>query len=326
MNLDTFTPDSTGYPEFLRFAEDLYEGDPYWTHPADPLPGLVPVCFLVNDDERTLARACLTRIPGEDALRLGWYECVDDDAAASALLEGVRAYARSLGIATIIGPINGSTWQRYRFADSTDTKPFFLDVHNKPWYMRQWSKAGAIEIASYYSTRIERLGEYTGYDDRLLRQLARGVSLREFRLDRAEEDLRIIYAISTAAFAGNLFYTPIDTEEFLALYRPILPLVRPQLVRIAEDAEDRAVGFVFAVDNVLERTRRSLVMKSAAVLPEHAGRGLGHLLLESVHRAAAEQGYDEIIHALIHRDNRSGSILAERAQPYRTYRLFSLPT
>lgn len=324
MWLESFTPDDARYALFRTFAEEHYAGDPYWSAPADPTRDLEPLCFLLHDADRVVARACATRIDGEDALRLGWYDCVDRNAVAEALFDGVREHARRLGVSRIIGPINGTTWHRYRLADPSSASPFFLDVHNKTWYVRQWLDAGAEEIASYFSTRFDRLGEYPEHDAHVARQRERGIVLRELALDRFEEEMRLIHAVSLAGFQDNFLYTPIGAEEFIALYRPIYPLLRSELVLIAESESGNAVGFVFAVDNVVERSRRSLVMKSAAVLPEHAGHGLGHLLLETVHRTASEQGYDEIIHALIHRDNRSGRILADRSVPHRTYRLFSL--
>lgn len=324
MQLEVFTPDSPRYAEFRALADELYRGDPFWSPPADPSAELEPRCFLLSDRGRAIGRACATRVEGDASLRVGWYECIDDATAAATLLEGVAALAREMGIDTVIGPINGTTWHRYRFADPSPAPPFFLDVHNKPWYAAQWVAAGATELASYYSTRFDGLGAYDEHDAHVERQRERGVTVRELNPERIDEELRTIHAISLEGFRDNLLYTPIGVDAFVELYRPILPLVRPELVRIAEDAAGRAVGFVFAVDNILERSRRSLVMKSAAVLPEHAGQGLGHLLLETVHRAAAERGYDEIIHALIHRDNRSGRILAGRALPLRTYRLFRM--
>jgi GNAT superfamily N-acetyltransferase len=326
MHIETFTADSPLYDDFRALADELYEDDPYWSPPADPSPDLQPRCFLMWDSGRVVARACATRIPGEYSMRVGWYECVDDGRFARALLDAVRERAREVGASQIIGPLNGTTWHRYRFADPSDAPPFFLDVHNKPWYVRQWIDAGAAELSSYYSTRFDGLGGYVDYDAHVAAQAARGVTLRDLRADRVEEELRLIHEISVVGFRDNYLYTPISADEFIALYRPIVPLVRPEFVRIAEDESGRAVGFVFAVDNIADRTRRSLVMKSAAVLPEHAGKGLGHLLLESVHHAAAERDYDEIIHALIHRGNRSGRILANRSEPYRTYRLFSMAT
>ncbi|MBC8144729.1 MAG: GNAT family N-acetyltransferase, partial [bacterium] len=275
-----------------------------------------------------VARACVTRRPAgaadvDTTMGCGWYECIDDHNTAAMLLEAVRAYARHEGYSTLIGPINGSTWHRYRFADPSTSPPFFLDVHNKPWYVSQWRENGMHEIAEFASTIFDGLASYGDADPRLQKQRDGGIVLRQIRVDDIENELRAIHSISIEGFKDNYLYSPISVDDFMALYRPVIPLVRPELVLIAENAEAAPVGFVFAVDNIVERTRRSLVMKSAAVLPAYRGIGLGHHLLETVHRSAHESGYDQIIHALMHQTNRSTAILSDRAQPYRTYRLFA---
>lgn len=328
MHLEAFTPDAPRYADFRAFADHLYEGDPFWSPPDDPPAALDPYCFLLYDHGRIAARACVTRRPpgggGDDDVTAtcGWYECVDDERAAIALLDGVRAHARARGFERIVGPLNGSTWHRYRFADPSATPPFFLDVHNKPWYVAHWIAAGMEEIAHYHSTSFEDLAPYDGGEATAARIGAHGITLREMRLDRFEEELRTIHALSTIGFRDNALYTPIDVDAFVDLYRPLRPLVRPELVLIAERDEGEPAGFVFAIDNVYERRWTSLVMKSAAVVPEVRGLGLGHHLLETVHRTARDRKYDQVIHALMIRGNRSAAILAERSAPYRTYRLF----
>ncbi len=53
-------------------------------------------------------------------------------------------------------------------------------------------------------------------------------------------------ACSLAAFADNLYYTPIAWEEFRAQYEGLRSLLQPELVLIAEDAAGRPVAFQFA--------------------------------------------------------------------------------
>lgn len=327
MTVETFAIEDARFAEFRRFAEELYAGDAHWSHPADPPAALAPVCMIVRDGDRVLARACLSHRPdgADDAattMACGWYECVDDSDAAAVLLHAVRQYVRGAGFARVVGPLNGSTWHRYRFADRTDAPPFFLDVHNKPWYVEQWRAAGMEEIALYRSTIFDELTQYDRLEAIEAAHRDRGVVVRPLELDRIDDELRTIHALSVEGFRDNFLSSPISSDEFLALYRPIVPLVRPEHVLIAEDRDARPIGFVFAVDDVTDRMRRSLVMKSAAVLPEHRGIGLGHRLLESVHRTARDEGYDRIIHALMMEANRSAAILAERSSAYRTYRLF----
>lgn len=312
---------------FGAFADELYAGDPFWTPPDDPPVAPEAACFLVRRGETILGRACgtinpeLTHAPQPTALA-GWYECADDSDAARALLDAVADHYRERGCGYLLGPINGSTWHRYRVAEPSAGSPFFLDVHTKPWYRDQWLGAGFETVGRYYSTKgIPRLT----VGDRALRFEARyrdrGITIRPFAPDRFDDELRRLHQVSLAGFARSPFYSPIGFEDFQAIYAKVRPLVRPEFVLLAE-RDGEPVGFIFAIPNFLERERRSLIIKTVVVLPDPSVRGLGTLLVEMVYARAASLGYDEVIHALMHESNSSMNVLADQSEPYRSYRLF----
>ena len=60
-----------------------------------------------------------------------------------------------------------------------------------------------------------------------------------------------MFELSRTAFAANLYYSPIEWEEFRALYQPVRPLVEPELVTLAHDAAGRLAGFMFAFPDPL---------------------------------------------------------------------------
>ncbi|MBC8144432.1 MAG: hypothetical protein H7X80_02535, partial [bacterium] len=226
MRVESFAHTDTRFADFRAFADELYADDAHWTHPDNPPEQLSPHCFIVVDDSRIVARACVTRRPAgaadvETTMGCGWYECIDDHNTAAMLLEAVRAYARHEGYSTLIGPINGSTWHRYRFADPSTSPPFFLDVHNKPWYVSQWRDNGMHEIAHFASTIFDGLASYGDADPRLQKQRDGGIVLRQIRVDDIENELRAIHSISLEGFKDNYLYSPISVDDFMALYRPV---------------------------------------------------------------------------------------------------------
>lgn len=140
-----------------------------------------------------------------------------------------------------------------------------------------------------------------------------------------DDVLRGIHAVSLEAFARNFMYTSIVEDEFLAMYRPILAHVQPDLVRLVWDA-DELVGFLFAVPDLLELKRtgatRTVIIKSMAVRPGWQGRGIGRLLFRSLESVAAGMGCSRVIHALMHESNRSLQLSGEVAGVIRRYALF----
>ena len=196
--------------------------------------------------------------------------------------------------------------------------PFFLDNYNKPWYAKLFESNGFKPLARYTSTIYKDLNKDYSRVGRFKEMLdARGVVVRAFN-----NDLRALYDISVRSFSGNFLYTPISYGDFEELYKPVLPVLNPDWVLIAEDKNKAPLAFVFALDNFLARGKKSLVLKTLAKLPDCGIKGLGAHLLERLHKQAFEMGYDEVIHALMHENNVSARILAEGAELLHTYVLY----
>lgn len=129
-----------------------------------------------------------------------------------------------------------------------------------------------------------------------------------------------VYDLSVAAFANNAFYKPISQEAFLAMYLPLVPVMKKDLIFFARDASDTLVGFLFGIPNYSEGAApQSVILKTYASLH----KGAGHMLANAFHEAAKAQGFKTAIHALIHDDNLSAlRSAAEGAEIFRRYGLF----
>jgi L-amino acid N-acyltransferase YncA len=251
---------------------------------------------------------------------LGLYECEDDDEAAEILLKAVEDFFKKQGFQYLIGPMDGSTWHKYRFAVS-EGEEFFLDVRNPAHYPQQFLKGGFEAISRYYSSRsATHKSESSRVQNFLERFKSRGIAIRSFDVNNFEAEIRAIYKISTASFKSNFLYTPISFEEMSAMYAPLKNIIDPRFVLIAENAEKRPLAFIFALQDILSKDAKKLIIKTVAAIPESEARGLGTLLVEMIHERAAEHGFTEIIHALMHESNTSMNIAP--GDIFRRYVLF----
>jgi len=309
---------------------------------AGPIPSLSPAdltrhapdahALLIAADGTTAGRCSLwwrqaPPVTGERLGVIGHYAAQDSEAGHTLLRHACEQLVGA-GCTLAVGPMDGSTWRRYRLiTDRGSDPPFFLEPSHPAEWVRHFADAGFSPWIGYESTVVDRLA---AEDPRLsevqTRLAAGGIGIRSLDLAHVEPDLRRIYAVTIASFVKSPLYLPMPEAEFLDLYRPMLPHVRPELVLLAEDG-DGPVGFVFGVPDLLQPQRGvpidTVIIKTVAVLPGRSTAGLGGLLVARCHAAARRLGFARAIHALMHERNVSRNISSERARPIRRYALFA---
>ena len=324
--IKSFDSSSRLLEDFKKFPQMLYKKDPFYI----PKPESYPVnteFFLVYKDSEIAGRIATIINPEIEYKNynvglLGFYECIEDEDVSALLFEAAKESLKNKGIDFIIGPMNGSSWQNYRVTLNSSTAPFFLDNYNKPWYEQQFSENDFSIIANYTSTKTTKLNKDYKRIDKFKKIFSqKGINIRSIDLNNFENELKKIYEISIKSFKNNFLYTPISYEEFVQMYLKIKNFTNPDFVLIAESI-NIPLGFIFAIDNIFEKEKKSLIAKSLAVIPDKNVKGIGSLLTEIIHKTANEQGYDEVIHALMHEENISANILANNSEMIRQYVLF----
>jgi L-amino acid N-acyltransferase YncA len=258
---------------------------------------------------------------------IGHYAAVDAGRAVALLSRACEILA-SNGCATAAGPMDGTTWRRYRFIVERGIEPpFFLEPDNPDDWPEHWTRARFDRLASYTSALVDDLShEDPGAAEARSRLAESGITIRPFDKTRADTELRRIYALSLAAFSRNFLYTPISEEEFLAQNHAMLRYARPELVLMAEK-EGALVGFMFAVPDVLQARRGAaidtVIMKTLAVDPSVGRIGLGGVLTSAANAAARGAGFRRAVYALIHETNVSRRISDRYARTFRRYALFA---
>jgi GNAT superfamily N-acetyltransferase len=308
--------------------------DPFSVDPAVLARDAPDAHWMLPDEGGALRARCSLWWKGTPSLLghrvglIGHYAARDAN-AGSLLLERACRELAGRGCSVAVGPMDGSTWKRYRFVTERGSEPaFFLEPDNPDDWPAHFLGLGFRPIAQYVSAVNCDLSREDPRVNQIIDRLtALGVRIRPLDPRRGEDDLRRIYAVAAVSFRNNFLCTPIAEVEFLAQYRAILPAVRPELVLIAEH-EDQPVGFVFAVPdhNQAERGHPidTVIVKTVAVLPERTRAGLGGWLLAVCQRTARALGYTRAIHALMHEQNASRNLSRHYARPMRRYTLLGM--
>ncbi len=194
------------FAAFGERASGRADGDP--AHGARQL-------LLAESGGAVVARASLwiadglTGAGGRSGL-IGHYEALDGESGAALLREGCAQLARE-GCVRVLGPMNGSTWRRYRLElprepDDPDIRPdgFAGEPRNPARYPADFSGAG-FEVAARYESRFEPEAkvEPSAHAAARERALARGVRLHALDPSRFERTLSDMHELSLQAFSAN---------------------------------------------------------------------------------------------------------------------------
>ncbi len=297
----------------------------------EPLPDAR--LLLATRDGTPVARASLrvaedlAGAPGRTGI-IGHYEARDGAEGVAVLRESIERLSAT-DVDRVVGPMDGTTWDRYRLAIPApgvpEPAPFLTEPVNPPDYPAHFEEAGLEAVEWYVSRMIEDLGALAERTKDPAKALAeRGIRLEPLDRSRFDAALEELYAVSLEAFADNPYYSPIPFERFHAMYAPMKELLDPDLVLVARNSEAEAVGFALSFPDLLDPAGRPtrVVVKSLAVAPAARGLGLGSLLVHETHRRAAGKGYDAAIHALMHAGNDSLKISSHGGTVFRHYALY----
>ncbi len=259
---------------------------------------------------------------------IGRFTAGDADSAAG-LLERATGELREAGCTLAIGPMDGDSWHAYRATTRAGSEPAFALEPARDEATADWFRAAGFDLHSRYQSALMPIdGVRIPWRYRLLLPLlSRRYRLRQIDLDDFDAELERMHRFCLRAFAENHLYTPIELDDFRALYTPLRGYLRPEFVLIAEAAGEMA-GLLFALPDLKQRERGetvdTLIFKTLAVAPEQRRRGLGFLLMYRGWCAARAAGYRRIIHAMMYRANRSRDFSSRnRVSVMREYGLFA---
>jgi GNAT superfamily N-acetyltransferase len=231
-------------------------------------------------------------------------------------------WLRSQGCTHARGPMGPNTWLPYRANMGPYDRQLFL---GEPGFTPEvWQDRGYKVVARYASSLAENIPQIESSMDRACALVSSGWTLQT--MDEAggfDAVLPHFHAITIAAFAEAFAYTPIDLPSFEQIYRPVAPLIDPEMVLLARSPEGVAAGYCFAIPDRLNPQLNQFIVKSLAVDPRWRTHGIGSWLVGNVHSRAHTAGWTAGgIHAMMWADSHSRQISAHAGTIIREYALF----
>jgi hypothetical protein len=326
-------PGEPAHIAFDSFPQRIYDtSSPYFKLVNQPVIQHLEGCYTMYQDKELVGRFALyensaLNYQGERTAAIGSYECIDELEVSEHLLAHAKNILRSKGYIWIIGPMEGSTWNNYRFSDHNDHPNFFMEPYHHGYYNQQFSNAGFQKIAKYYSNLAESPDLDVDKLDQFEKHYAeQGAVFRKLNLHDFANELKKIAELSLEGFSDNFLYTPITVEDFVSKYEKLEHLFDPELVWIVEDQVGKIHAFVFCIKDFFDETESTLIVKSVVRKLSSPFKGIGSYLAKKTIAMAKKGGYSKTIHALIKTDNFSIQ-LSEHAgshteNQYKSYSLY----
>ena len=359
-----------GLKEFVEFPWTVYANDPHWVPPLQIAvkelldrakhPFYVNAdaeFFLARRDGRVVGRIAAiidrnhNKFHNEKAGFFGFFESVDDQAVADALLDTARKWVSARGAEFLRGPVNPSTnYECGMLVEGFDSSPLVMMTYNPRYYPGLMEKAGLQKEKDLYSfvntaaaVDLEKIGRVA---DRALTR--NGVTVRPVNMKDFAGEVERIWDVYNAAWSKNWGFVPMTREEFFLMGKEMKQILKPEMVLIGEAQGRRIIGFALALPDVnfalkpangrllptgllkilyYQRLIRCVRVIALGVVEEFRASGVAAGFYAALVRNARKLGYDqECEMSWILEDNvlmtRSlGLMGAKRSKTYRIYQM-----
>jgi GNAT superfamily N-acetyltransferase len=331
--------DQRGRERFVRFPWQIYRGDPLWVpplirsqlHTLDPQRGSFfrygdAALFMAQRGGRDVGRIAgwinrrANEFLNEKAAGFGFFETVNDDDVARALLDAVCAWAWERGMTTIRGPFYFSMDDSPGvLIDGFDFPPVLLCGHSPRYYADVLERYGMVKYRDAYAYRTDLRqfkGDVNNLPPKILRvanivQRRTQVHIRHAEMARWDDEVRRVMFLVNEAMGYMRNHVPMDEREFTSFTDDLKRVIDPELVLFAE-MDGQPVGFAATIpdiNQVLQKVNGRLFpwgwyhlwrgmrqidsasLKLLAVVEEHRTRGLDALFYVETARALLRKGY-----------------------------------
>jgi hypothetical protein len=260
--------------KWVRFPYHFYREDPHYVpqiireeidfFSADRNPGFKIAdtkLLLVQQNGKTVGRICgiIHRLEekklGYRRGRFGWFECIDDAEAASALLGYLEDWFLKQGCREITGAHGFTDLDPEGvLVDGFEVLPTIAGAYNKPYYCRLLEDLGFEKEIDYIETRFEfpadnplfkRMEKWAAADD------SEGYHIIKFR--NKKEILKYVdqwWDVLEASFEHLYGVTPLTDEQKKYYTKKYFGFVDPNFMVMAADQQDHVQGLFLGLPSL----------------------------------------------------------------------------
>lgn len=168
----------------------------------------------------------------------GYFDCIDDQDVANALLDTALNWLRENDMVEVIGPFSLSINEETGLlVEGFNTPPSLLMGHTLPYYEKLITNYGLNKVKDTWAYKLDITKEVLPPVIKKLvdRAVDRGqIVFRPINMDKYEEDLKIILDIFNDAWVDNWKYIPFTEAELDHAVKEMKLIIREDFTYIAE--------------------------------------------------------------------------------------------
>lgn len=260
---------------FIDLAYQINANDPHWVPPLRSevvellTPGKNPFhehatiqLFLAHRDGRVTGRIsahydhlALTQPPeqgmGPGTGNWGLFEA-EDEQTAKALIAAAENWLREQNMTRILAPISLSVWEEPGLlTKGHNHAPMVMMGHNQPQYQGWIEDCGYDAAKKLLTFDLDVTVPFPPLIQRIVASGERNsrIHIRKINLARFDEEAAIILHILNDAWSQNWGFVPITDNEIAYIGKKLKPLVRADLIRIAE-LDGEPVAFMMTLPDL----------------------------------------------------------------------------
>lgn len=263
---------------FIDLPWQIYVNDPKWVPPLriavrDTLDvnknpffrHAYMAAFLALKDGKPVGRVvgvvddANNKFHAEAVAFFGFFESINDQAVATALLDEVKKWAKGRGMGILRGPMNPSTNHECGLlVEGFGDSPSVMMTYNPEYYIQLLENCGFKKTKDLFAYDID--GRKVKFSEKLLAQAERlkqggNVTFRPVRMNDWENEIDRILEIYNDAWEKNWGFVPMDAEEFHHMAKDMKGIVDPELLLIAE-VRGQPAAFALALPDVNQAIKK----------------------------------------------------------------------
>ncbi len=333
IEIKTLEPTKSNIKKFIKFAWKIYKGDPNWVPPLlmdkmkilnqkkNPFFKTAELeMFMAYKDGEPVGRIAAikndthNKVHNENIGFFGFFEAINDQEVANALLDKAKEWLQSKGLNAMRGPANPSSNDEYAMLlEGFDDPPRLMMTYNPKYYLDLMDNYGMQKAKDLYAYKIdnpkllksEKLIRVAEIAAKRSKVVVEQIDLKKFKSEL--ERVKFVY---NQAWAPNWGFIPMTDEEIDNLAKELKPLVEPSLVLFAK-IDGKTVAFALVmldfnelfIDfngklfpfNVIKLfTKRKKIswarVLTLGIIPEYQKRGLDAVLYYEITKRAEKLG------------------------------------